>query len=240
MSNDTPTRRHRRRRRRTAPRCRAGGEPHLFDRLSVLYKYRWAAIAVFMLVVGWVMVDSYTRIPVYRAHGARARSKIRTPTSPRRPKSRATSRSPIPRSTCRRSCASCAAATSRSASPRSSTCSKVAEFNGQGPKPTQLAVGIALVKYYAAWPYRLITSTQAEAPATVASFDPVDASRAIPTALLARLDVAQVRGSQLVDMTFDSADPRVRGAAPPTRSPTSTSRTTSRSRWRRSRRAPSG
>src|SRR6186997_2215351 len=45
----------------------AGGDPHLFDRLSVLYKYRLAAIAVFALVVSWVMVDSYTRIPVFRA-----------------------------------------------------------------------------------------------------------------------------------------------------------------------------
>jgi xanthine/CO dehydrogenase XdhC/CoxF family maturation factor len=36
--------------------------------------------------------------------------------------------------------------------------SKVAEFNGQGPQPTQLARGIALVKFYAMWPYRLITS----------------------------------------------------------------------------------
>ena len=44
-----------------------GPEPHLFDRLSVLYKYRWASIAVFIAVVGWVMVDSYTAIPTYRA-----------------------------------------------------------------------------------------------------------------------------------------------------------------------------
>src|SRR5215204_5493284 len=43
------------------------GDAHLFDRLSVLYKYRWAAIALFVLVVSWVMVDSYTRIPAYRA-----------------------------------------------------------------------------------------------------------------------------------------------------------------------------
>ncbi|HEX7827771.1 MAG TPA: hypothetical protein VF477_22955, partial [Mycobacterium sp.] len=44
-----------------------GLEPHLFDRLAVLYKYRWAAISVFLLVVGWVMVDSYTAVPMYRA-----------------------------------------------------------------------------------------------------------------------------------------------------------------------------
>lgn len=44
-----------------------GVEPHLFDRISVLYKYRWASITVFLLVVGWVMIDSYTQVPRYRA-----------------------------------------------------------------------------------------------------------------------------------------------------------------------------
>ena len=53
---------------------------------------------------------------------------------------------------------------------------RVAEFNGQGPKPTQLAVGIALVKYYAMWPYRLITSTQADTPAPTTVLDPVHES----------------------------------------------------------------
>src|SRR6187402_1560948 len=50
-----------------APSAPVSGDAHLFDRLSVLYKYRWAAIAVFVMVVSWVMVDSYTRIPAYRA-----------------------------------------------------------------------------------------------------------------------------------------------------------------------------
>ena len=45
------------------PAAMPGGSEHLFDRLSVLYKYRWAAIVVFVLVVSWVMVDSYTRSP---------------------------------------------------------------------------------------------------------------------------------------------------------------------------------
>ena len=42
-------------------------EPHVLDRLSVIYKYRWASITVFSLVVGWLMVDSYTQIPTYRS-----------------------------------------------------------------------------------------------------------------------------------------------------------------------------
>ena len=69
---------------------------------------------------------------------------------------------------------------SRRARRRQARHGPVAEFNGQGPKPTQLASTIALVKYYAAWPYRLITSTQADAPATATLLDP-SKPRGIPT-----------------------------------------------------------
>ncbi len=152
---------------------------HLFDRLSVLYKYRWAAIAVFVLVVSWVMVDSYTRIPAYRAT-ARVlvedpNADIATPTEIQR--SVTVGDPEIYMQTQLR------IMKGRDLAQRVASkldLNKVSEFNGQRPKPTQLAVTIAWVKYYAAWPYRLITSTQAEAPATVASFDAVDARR-IPT-----------------------------------------------------------
>jgi capsular exopolysaccharide synthesis family protein len=184
---------------RTPPATSA--EPHLFDRLSVLYKYRWASLTVFALVLGWVMVDSYTRIPVYQA---RAQVLIEDPNAdiatPSELTRNATYTDPevymqtqlrIMRG---RDLAQRVAAKLDMA--------RVPEFNGQGPRPTQLAVGIALVKYYATWPYRLITSTQAEAPSS---------GTATPSnyadALLGRMQATQVRGSQLVDLTFNSADP---------------------------------
>ena len=184
----------------------AGGDPHLFDRLSVLYKYRWAAIAVFMLVVSWVMVDSYTRIPAYRAM-ARVlvedpNADIATPTEIARsvqvgdPDMYMQTQLRIMKG---RDLAQRVAA--------KLDMNRVAEFNGQGPKPTQLAVTIAWVKYYAAWPYRIITSTPHDPPATANSFNAVNAA-SYPDALLVRMNVVQVRGSQLVDMTFDSADPQ--------------------------------
>jgi succinoglycan biosynthesis transport protein ExoP len=181
-----------------------GPEPHLFDRLSVLYKYRWASIVVFALVVGWVMVDSYTRIPVYQATGRLLiedpAADIATPTEIARsvtyadPEIYLQTQLRIMRG---RDLAQRAAAKLDMA--------KVPEFNGQGPKPTQLAVAIALVKYYATWPYRLITSTQADSPAP--ALTRVSES-SYPDALLARLGVGQVRGSQLVDITFNAADPQ--------------------------------
>lgn len=187
-----------------APALAAGPDPHLFDRLSVLYKYRWASIAVFTLVVGWVMVDSYTRIPAFRATSRvlieDPNADIATPTEIARsvqigdPEMYMQTQLRIMKG--------------RDLAQRVADkleMKRVPEFNGQGPKPTQLAVGIALIKYYAAWPYRIITSTQADAPKT--ALDIVDAS-SYPDALLGRLAVTQVRGSQLVDMSFDSADPQ--------------------------------
>jgi capsular exopolysaccharide synthesis family protein len=188
------------------PAAMPGGSEHLFDRLSVLYKYRWAAIVVFVLVVSWVMVDSYTRIPAYRAM-ARVlvedpNADIATPSEIQR--SVTVGDPEIYMQTQLR------IMKGRDLAQRVASkldLNKVSEFNGQRPKPTQLAVTIAWVKYYAAWPYRLITSTQAEAPATGASFDAVDAT-SYPEVLLSRFNVTQVRGSQLVDLTFESADPQ--------------------------------
>ncbi len=184
------------------PQFGVGAEPHLFDRLSVLFKYRWAATLAFLLVVGWVMVDSYTRIPVFQSTARLLiedpNTDIATPTEISRnvtlvdPEIYLQTQLRIMRG---RDLAQRVAA--------KLDMQTVPEFNGQGPKPTQLAVGIALVKYYAMWPYRMITSTQAEAPIT--ALNPISDS-SYPDALLARLGVGQVRGSQLVDMTFNGAD----------------------------------
>src|SRR5215207_1618182 len=152
----------------------ASGEAHLFDRLSVLYKYRWAAMAVFVLVVSWVMVDSYTRVPAYRAM---ARVLVEDPNAdiatPSEIQRNVTVGDPEIYMQTQLRIMKGRDLAQRVASKLD--LNKVSEFNGQGPKPTQLAVTIAWVKYYAAWPYRLITSAQAEPPSTLASFNAVDA-----------------------------------------------------------------
>ncbi len=180
-------------------------EPHLFDRLSVIYKYRWAAVAVFVLVTAWVMVDSYTRIPTYRASARLliedANNDIATPSEISRnvtladPEVYMQTQLRIMRGR------DLAQRVGQKLDLR-----KVAEFNGQGPRPTQLARGIATVKDYALWPYRLITSSGPPPPV----FPPSD-GEALESggagALIARLSVSQVRGSQLVDLTYDASDP---------------------------------
>lgn len=204
MSNETPTPR--------SDSAAAGGsspaagpDPHLFDRLSVLYKYRWASLTVFTLVVGWVMIDSYTRIPVYQATAQvlieDPNSDVATPSEINRnisltdPEIYMQTQLRIMRG---RDLAARVAA--------KLDMQRVPEFNGQGPKPTQLAVAIALVKYYAVWPYRLITSAPADSATPLDGIDVVDSS-SYPDALLSRQAVSQVRGSQLIEISFNSADP---------------------------------
>ena len=179
-------------------------EPHLFDRISVLYKYRWASLTMFLLVVGWVMVDSYTQVPRYRASARilveEPGADIATPTEIARdapisdPEIFMQTQLRIMRG---RDLALRVA--------QKIDLSRVPEFNGQGPRPTPLANSIAAIKYYAAWPYRLVTTAQAPPIAPPDSSDGHAGNYA--DALIARLSVDQVRGSQLVDMSFASADP---------------------------------
>ena len=176
-------------------------EPHLLDRLSLLYKYRWAGLTVFLLVVGWMMVDSYTSVPRYKAtarllveepnNDIAAPSEISRGIAVTDPEMFMQTQLRIMRG--------------RDLATRVSQkidLTRVPEFNGQGPKPTPLAVGIATIKFYATWPYRLVTSGQPPALPTAAR--PSD----YPAALLERLEVAPVRGSQLVDLSFSSSDPQ--------------------------------
>ena len=182
------------------------GDPHLFDRLSVLYKYRLAAIAVFALVVSWVMVDSYTRIPAYRAM---ARVLVEDPNADVATPTEIARSVPIsdPEMYMQTQLRIMKGRDLAQRVGQKLDMNRVPEFNGQGPKATQLAVAIAWVKYYASSPYRLITSAPAESPAASVSFATVNAS-SYPEALLTRFNVTQVRGSQLVDLTFDAADPQ--------------------------------
>jgi polysaccharide biosynthesis transport protein len=178
-----------------------GPEPHLFDRLSVLYKYRWASIAIFIAAVGWVMVDSYTSVPRYRAT---ARVLIEEPNADVATPSEMTRGVPVsdPEIFMQTQLRIMRGRDMAVRVSQKIDLTRVPEFNGQGPKPTPLAQSIAAIKYYAAWPYRLVTSAQAPPVAL-----PDTSGGNYVDALLARLDVSQVRGSQLVDVSFTSSDP---------------------------------
>jgi len=181
-------------------------EPHVLDRLSVIYRYRWASITVFALVVGWMMVDSYTQIPTYRAQ---ARVLIEDPmadlSTPADMLRNMPSQDPEIYMETQLRIMRGRDLGQRVAQKLDLT--KAPEFNGRGPTPTPLAQGIALVKYYAMWPYRLVVSSPAPLPALLAPQSGPLAARDHADALVARLNVGLVRGSQLVDLTYDSSDP---------------------------------
>lgn len=182
-------------------------DSHLFDRLSVLYKYRWASITVFVLFVSWMMVDSYSQIAVYRATAQvlieDPNNDIATPTEIAR--SVGNSDPEIYMQTQLR------IMQGRDLANRVAqqlNLERVPEFNGQGPQPTAMAQGIATIKRYAYMPYRLVTTGRLDssAPSVQQPQTPGDPAN-YADALIGRLAAEPVRGSQLVDMSFDSFDP---------------------------------
>jgi capsular exopolysaccharide synthesis family protein len=180
------------------------GDSHLFDRLSVLYRYRWASLTVLLLTVGWLMVDSYSQTPIYRATARVViedpNNDMATPTEIARTVTVADPEIYLEtqlRIMQGRDLANRVA--------EQLDLKNVPEYNGQGPKPTPLARTIATIKRYAAMPYRMITS--ASTPAAVLPSEPANDGSGYGAALLGQLGVEPVRGSQLVEISFDSADP---------------------------------
>jgi succinoglycan biosynthesis transport protein ExoP len=180
-------------------------EVHLFDRLAVLHKYRYAALAVFGVTLGVMMVDSYTTVPVYRAV-ARIQIDEESAGLPGEFRDAYYYQDPEPylntqyrilrgRDLGRRVVGKL-------------ELEKVPEFNGEGPRPTPLAVIIQSVKnavttpVRAMWPPRPTTppAETTEAQAAVADSPYVNT-------ILSRVTVEPVRGSRLVDVAFDAADP---------------------------------
>jgi succinoglycan biosynthesis transport protein ExoP len=189
------------------PRSASGGaqsESHLFDRVSILYRYRWASITLFVLVVGWIMVDSYSQTPIYRATAQvlieDPNADLATPTEIARNVMVADPEVYLEtqlRIMGGRDLAGRVAERLH--------LENVPEYNGQGPKPTPLARVIASIKRYAAMPYRMVTS--ASNPAAVLAPEPGSDASGYAAALLGGLVIEPVRGSQLVDVSFNSSDP---------------------------------
>ena len=183
--------------------AQAVAEPHLFDRISVLYKYRWASITVFLLVAGWVMIDSYTQVPRYRAS---ARILVEEPGNDIATPSEISRNAPVndPEIYMQTQLRIMRGRDLALRVAQKIDLTRVPEFNGQGPQPTPLAKSIAAVKYYATWPYRLVTTAQAP---PIAPPESGGTEGSYVDALIARLGADEVRGSQLVDVSFASADP---------------------------------
>jgi capsular exopolysaccharide synthesis family protein len=187
-----------------APAQSSFSDAHLLDRLAVLHKYRYPGIAVFLLVVAWMMVDSYTTVPVFRSaariqideESAGLPGEFRDAYYPQDPEPYLNTQYRILRGR----------ELGRRVVPKLSL-DAVPEFNGQGPQPTQLALAIQTIKRGVTAPVRAIMPTD-EPVVAAESSEPqqVDDSPHVH-ALLSRVQVEPVRGSRLVDVYFDAADP---------------------------------
>jgi len=182
-------------------------EIHLLDRLSVLHKYRRPALGVFVVVVAWFMVDSYSTTPMYRSvarieiesdnAGIGTPSDIAQNAGYEDPEIYFNTQHRILRG--RELGRRVAGVLDLDAVP---------EFNGQGVEPTPVAQVIRQIKAYAWWPVRAVMGTPPN-PTPVEPPSPgesPDESRHVDV-LLGRILVEPVRGSRLVDIGFVSADP---------------------------------
>jgi succinoglycan biosynthesis transport protein ExoP len=184
-------------------------ETHLLDRLAVVYKYRYAACALFLAVVGWYMVDSYTTVAIYQATAQLQiddeSAGLGTPAEIAQ--TFVASDPEVYFNTQHRIIAG------RELGRRvvkELNLQHVPEFNGQGPTPTRLAETIATIKRFALLPVRAVFGgepTATSARMVHAAAAGADAELAYVDAFIGRVDVAPVRGSRLVNVHFRSTDP---------------------------------
>ena len=178
---------------------------HLLDRLSTVYKYRKGVIAVFLLVIGWVMVESYTTIPTYQA---RVRLQIDDETPgmgmpAEMAQNFAVSDPEIYQSTQQRIISGRDLALRVV---RQLRLENVPEFNGQGPKPTALGLAVARAKWHVMTPVRAVFGSGGPQPGTeTRNVHPGDFESYVDN-FIARIHVEPVRGSRLVDVTFNATD----------------------------------
>lgn len=172
---------------------------HVLDRLSVLYKYRRIVCVVFALVVGAMMLQTYTTPKMYRAQvrlviedersatagfndvetGYRDPELYQT-TQFRILKGRELARSVV----------------------RKLDLAKNPEFNGTGPRPAGIRTALSAVKQRVFGLFR-----EPPPPVPPAANETADES-AFVDAFLGRVDVNPIRASRLVDVWFEAADPK--------------------------------
>jgi capsular exopolysaccharide synthesis family protein len=184
----------------------ADSETHLLDRFNALYKYRFTAITVFLLVMLGVVIRVYTTIPMYRATtsllidderaAAVAGFNATTTDYYQDPEPYYQTQLRI--------------LTGRELATKVAVRLKlenVPEFNGQGPRPVGLAAVLGTMKRQA-----LTLIGRPPAPAREASATP-GSLEGVVNGFLGAVDVEPVRGSRLYNVSVRSSDPVFAAAA---------------------------
>jgi capsular exopolysaccharide synthesis family protein len=178
-------------------------DTHLLDRLNAIYKYRYVVITIFLLVILGVTIRTYTTTPMYRASTSVLIEEDRTANvagfNTQAPTDYSQDPEPYYQTQLRiltgRELAGRVVAKLR--------LENVPEFNGQGQRRTGLASVLDTMEAQAKNLVRQATGTSDSAPAPAAKPSTDD----LANAFLGAVDVEQVRGSRLFNVSITSSDP---------------------------------
>src|SRR5215510_2132984 len=184
------------------------GEVHLLDRLAVLYRYRRLCVTVFILSSAAMIIQGYTNVQMFQAM---ARLEINDERSTAVPglsnDMNQYYEDPEPYFSTQHKILKGRDLTRRVV--RKLRLETMPEFNGTAePPPTP----ITMLRGVESKLIALVRPTPAAAPEPPKVDESSDESGLV-SAFIGRVDVAPVRGSHLVDISFTSRDPRFAAAA---------------------------
>jgi capsular exopolysaccharide synthesis family protein len=179
-------------------------DTHLLDRINAIYKYRYVAVTVFVLVMLGITIRTYTTTPMYRATTSVLIEEDRTANvagfNTQAPTDFGQDPEPYYQTQLR-------ILTGRELATRvidKLHLESVPEFNGQGPRRTGLATVIDATKQQAKDIVRRIAGGSAPPAAPRSAPSAAD----LANAFLGAVDVEQVRGSRLFNVSVTSSDPQ--------------------------------
>ncbi len=183
-------------------------EVHLLDRLAVLYRYRRLCVTVFILVTAAMIIQGYSNVKIYQAQARVLIEDERSTAVPGLQNEQNTYyEDPEPYYQTQYKILKGRDLTRRVV--RKLHLENVPEFNGtKPPPPTPLSLLSDLKKRVMG----VVSKPAAPAPEPPKVDETADESGMVG-AFVGRVDVAPVRGSHLVDVTFVSEDPKFAAAA---------------------------
>jgi polysaccharide biosynthesis transport protein len=186
-----------------APTFSPDTDVHLLDRIAVLYRYRRIAIAVFVLTTAAMMIQGYTSIQYFRAQGRLLIENERTTAIPGIGAPEEFYEDPEPYYQTQYKILKGRDLTKRVVAKLS--LGDVPEFNGTlTPPATPVSMMLDFRRRFLALLWRQGPAPDAETPKVGT---PPDESGLV-SAFIGRVSVDPVRGSRLVDVSFDSVDPK--------------------------------
>jgi capsular exopolysaccharide synthesis family protein len=181
----------------------ADSDTHLLDRLNAVYKYRYVVVTIFLLVLLGVTIRTYTTTPMYRATTSVLIEEDRTATvagfNTQTPTDYSQDPEPYYQTQLR-------ILTGRELATRvveKLHLENAPEFNGQGPRRTGLGAVLHTMKEQAKAAVRQATGAAAPVQAPAAKLSTPD----LANAFLGGVQVEQVRGSRLFNVSVVSSDP---------------------------------